>query len=209
MNQKVLPKPSASPAHRGAPNAAEAASYRRFCTQCRAHLEAGDRFCGRCGHTAGAAGERPRADAASHAPRAPSRPPFTPALKTPEGLAAATAIDARRATLTHVVRVSATVVVSGGLAAYLFTAKATSGPDALLFWAGGTAVAAAIAWLGINLRSWSERDYYAVPGSRDEQGEHRCIACGHRGIYRHGQYASNAEYANCAKCKTRLWVGTK
>lgn len=209
MNQKVLPKPSASPARPGTSNAAEASTYRRFCTQCRAHLEAGDRFCSRCGHTSGAAGERSRSDAARREPRAPSRPPFAPALKTPEGLAAATAIDARRARLTLIVRVSCTLAVSVGLAAYLLTNKATTGSNALAFWGGGTAIAAAIAWLGINLRSWSERDYYSVPGSRDEQGEHRCIGCGHRGIYRHGQYASNAEYANCSKCKTRLWVGTK
>ena len=53
---------------------------------------------------------------------------------------------------------------------------------------------------------WDEGDYYTVPGSKDINGEHRCIWCGHRGIYRHGEYRTNNEHAACSKCKTSLWT---
>jgi hypothetical protein len=66
-----------------------------------------------------------------------------------------------------------------------------------------------VVWFGVNLNAWSESDYYSVPGSRDDDGEHRCIQCGHRGIYRHGEYKTNAEHAECSKCKQPLWSGRK
>lgn len=43
-------------------------------------------------------------------------------------------------------------------------------------------------------------EYYSIAGSRNQNGEHRCIGCGHPGIYRKGQYRSNATYAGCSKC---------
>lgn len=207
MNQNTSPKTVASG---GAKDHADAAAYRRFCTQCRANLSAADRYCNRCGSATGATAERARPGATTHAPRSPARPVFTPALKTPEGLAVAAAIDARRTRLTRVAQISATVVASLVLGAYLLTAGFTIELGRIFgLWAGGTAFAAVIAWTALDMRSWTEDDYYSVPGSRDEQGEHRCIVCGHRGIYRHGEYKSNAEYADCSKCKTNLWVGTK
>lgn len=52
----------------------------------------------------------------------------------------------------------------------------------------------------------NESDYYALPFSRDEQGNHRCIFCGNPGIYRHGKYKSTTRYADCSKCKKNLWI---
>lgn len=210
MNENTSPKPAPSLASSGSTGSARAQDYRRFCTQCRAHVSAGDRFCSRCGHAMDATGDSVRASAANQGARSPGRPVFTPALKTPEGMAVAAAIDARRTRLTRIAQISVSVAISVGIAAYLSTAHAASlWPHAFGIWACGTAFATTLAWVALDMRAWSERDYYSVPGSRDEQGEHRCIVCGHRGIYRHGKYKSDAEYADCAKCKTTLWVGTK
>lgn len=49
-------------------------------------------------------------------------------------------------------------------------------------------------------------EYYSITGSTDQDGQHRCIFCGHKGIFRQGQYRSNATYASCSKCKTSLFV---
>lgn len=57
----------------------------------------------------------------------------------------------------------------------------------------------------------SHSQYYSLPGSRYENGDHRCIHCGARGrdgrgIYIHGQYKSNAKFHECSKCSKRLFV---
>lgn len=43
-------------------------------------------------------------------------------------------------------------------------------------------------------------EYYQIEGSRANDGKHRCISCGNRGIYRKGEYASDVTYAMCSKC---------
>lgn len=47
--------------------------------------------------------------------------------------------------------------------------------------------------------------YYEIEGSRDAQGNHRCIKCGGRGIWRKGQYKSDDVYCYCSKCQFGLW----
>lgn len=47
--------------------------------------------------------------------------------------------------------------------------------------------------------------YYAIPHSLDAKGEHRCIFCGNRGIWRKGVYRTNNKIANCSKCKAELF----
>ncbi len=47
--------------------------------------------------------------------------------------------------------------------------------------------------------------YYAVDGARGQDGEHRCIFCGARGIYRKGEYRTDKKTASCAKCGTFLF----
>jgi hypothetical protein len=49
------------------------------------------------------------------------------------------------------------------------------------------------------------RHYYGIPGSRDARGEHRCIHCGNKGIYRKGKYKTDNVYANCSKCQHFLF----
>lgn len=48
--------------------------------------------------------------------------------------------------------------------------------------------------------------YYSIPGSRNEHGHHRCIFCGNRGIYKHGQYKSNSTWHDCSKCGENLYI---
>jgi len=55
----------------------------------------------------------------------------------------------------------------------------------------------------------TEAEYYVLPGSRDTRGEHRCIHCGHPGIYRSSPYETNHTNADCSKCRTALWQGPK
>jgi len=50
------------------------------------------------------------------------------------------------------------------------------------------------------------KEYYSIGGSIDQNGEHRCIFCGNRGIFRKGEYASETTYAACSKCKSPLFI---
>jgi hypothetical protein len=53
----------------------------------------------------------------------------------------------------------------------------------------------------VDANRWLRKsEYYEIPGSSTPRGEHRCIFCGGRGIYRKGQYKSNAKFASCSKC---------
>ncbi len=47
--------------------------------------------------------------------------------------------------------------------------------------------------------------YYLIDGSTDNKGNHRCIKCGGRGIWRSGVYKSSHVYCYCSKCKFGLW----
>ena len=77
---------------------------------------------------------------------------------------------------------------------------------------GGGLVFAAMIFLGrMGNKSTSKSQYYSLPGSRFDNGDHRCIFCGMRaregrGIYTHGQYKSNIRFHECSKCKTQLFV---
>jgi hypothetical protein len=51
-----------------------------------------------------------------------------------------------------------------------------------------------------------QAEYYSIAGSRDNDGKHRCISCGHKGIYVQGQYRTNAKFSSCSKCKKPLFV---
>lgn len=54
------------------------------------------------------------------------------------------------------------------------------------------------------LRYLSQQEYYGLPGSRDN-GKHRCVMCGHPGIYKHGQYKSDNVFSDCSKCEAQLF----
>lgn len=50
----------------------------------------------------------------------------------------------------------------------------------------------------------SERQYYSLPGS-GSPSNHRCVFCGHRGIYRSTIYKTTTVRHTCSKCRTELY----
>ncbi len=64
------------------------------------------------------------------------------------------------------------------------------------------------AWFSIDPNRWlSSEEYYSFPGSRFENGQHRCIFCGGRNIYWQGEYKTTIKYAQCSKCQSQLFAG--
>ena len=58
-----------------------------------------------------------------------------------------------------------------------------------------------------NPNRWlSSSEYYSLPGSRFENGQHRCIFCGAKGIFRQGEYKTDTKYAQCSKCESSLYA---
>lgn len=49
-------------------------------------------------------------------------------------------------------------------------------------------------------------EYKALPGSTDRDGNHRCIACGNKGIHRRTIYRTTTTVAACSKCEQPLWA---
>ena len=55
------------------------------------------------------------------------------------------------------------------------------------------------------LGKFTPTNYYAVEGSLGQDGEHRCIFCGNRGIYRKGEYRTDKKYSSCSACGAFLF----
>ena len=51
-----------------------------------------------------------------------------------------------------------------------------------------------------------KKHYYAIPHSRDPQGQHRCIFCGHRGIFLKSQDRANRTHNHCSRCEELLFT---
>jgi hypothetical protein len=58
----------------------------------------------------------------------------------------------------------------------------------------------------IRVTALSSPQYYSLPFSKGQGGEHRCIFCGNRGIRRRGEYKTTITYSNCSKCGQQLFV---
>jgi hypothetical protein len=55
--------------------------------------------------------------------------------------------------------------------------------------------------------SWLSKGYYhAIPGAVDQNGNHRCIWCGARGIWRKTEYKTENVFCRCSKCHGKLWM---
>jgi predicted RNA-binding Zn-ribbon protein involved in translation (DUF1610 family) len=154
-------------------------------------------------------GGRRRHDQGGHREQRQPRPAFTPALKTPEGVAQYNLlVEARESAAASSRKVFGVLALAClGLSAVatfflpgspILTAGAIVGFLVFTLWA--------LLW-GPGMLNVSE--YYTVPGSRDADGEHRCISCGHRGIYRKGEYRSNTVEAHCSKCGFHFWNESK
>lgn len=47
--------------------------------------------------------------------------------------------------------------------------------------------------------------YYSLPGSKNSQGDHTCIFCGNKGIYKSTIYKTTTTINACSKCKKPLF----
>lgn len=56
-------------------------------------------------------------------------------------------------------------------------------------------------------RNRTYHEYYMLPGSKID-GQHRCIFCGHKGVYKKGEYRTNNVIASCTGCNAFLYKTT-
>lgn len=172
------------------------------CTQCGTPANTGDKFCGKCGHQfAGPNTHRDSQDrrhGRHHHQHQHARPAAAlPALQTPSGMARFDEIWANRRSHAKNVRVACLVLSALGFVAAFIAYQAHS-DAAMPFGVVSFIILAVAAGAGAG-EYMKEADYYSIPGSRDESGNHRCIRCGSRGIFHKGQYKTNNKYANCSK----------
>ena len=130
--------------------------------------------------------------------------PFVPALKTAEGAAALAAMKQQASDQARKIRkvMLCLAVIAAAVGGVLCLGQ--SGWENAFFGPAGL-----LLLFGVMYRpafTLSRNAYYSIPGTRDADDEHRCFACGNRGIYRHGQYKSTAQHADCSKCGVNLWV---
>ena len=59
-----------------------------------------------------------------------------------------------------------------------------------------------ISALGCQLNN---KQYHSLVGTKNESGEHQCVFCGNRGIYRSTPYKTNITECRCSKCKEHLF----
>lgn len=81
----------------------------------------------------------------------------------------------------------------------------------LVILGGGAFIAVLIFFGSMGKKAISQSQYYSLPGSRFDNGDHRCIFCGMRakdgrGIYTHGQYKTSTKFHECSKCQKELFT---
>lgn len=51
----------------------------------------------------------------------------------------------------------------------------------------------------------TEEYYYTIPTAKDSNGEHHCIFCGNKGLYKSTIYKTSTTVNACSKCKAVLF----
>jgi hypothetical protein len=180
-----------------------------FCRKCGTELGQVDFFCGKCGMPRN--GNRSNDNTRNQESHQRSKAPRVNAMETKEGRArfdeivnkknASASAQRKRRWIICIFLLS--ICVASALFASVFQVRVWFLVSGVLFFAsllkGSHALNTAPDY-------WTQADYYSIPGSRNQQGEHNCIYCGNRGIYTHGAYASSIEYSDCSRCKTTLWL---
>jgi hypothetical protein len=85
-----------------------------------------------------------------------------------------------------------------------FCAWMSGSPSVALVLAVAGGIGSLCTFLGID--NLNESEYRTLPGSTDESGKHRCVYCGHRGVYKHGEYKSNTTWHDCTGCNRTLFL---
>jgi len=65
----------------------------------------------------------------------------------------------------------------------------------------GIVVASVVNWMC----TFRESEYRELPGAQDTEGQHRCVHCGGRGLWKRTPYKTNSTIAACSSCKTELF----
>lgn len=52
----------------------------------------------------------------------------------------------------------------------------------------------------------TKNQYYSLKSSRNKNGEHQCIFCGNKGIYKSTIYKTSSVVHKCSKCQQTLFV---
>lgn len=172
------------------------------CTNCGTKADRHHLFCAKCGEAFNKHANRPQRQ------RQP-RPQYVPALKTEQGSQRyneiVSSMEQRTKSIRRILWICALIGVSVGIMITTVTPQDTQGfGSAALF--GGMLLAVVALFCRHGLMSKDQ--YYSIPGSQDDRG-HRCIACGHHGIYRKGEYKSNIVTAQCSKCEFPFWNESK
>lgn len=179
----------------------------KHCKDCGAQIGANDAFCGSCGANQNVRQNAPRFEGSpsnnrnegggNRQPR-PRRPEWIAALKTDAGRAKYKEITDRIYGRQLKSLGAAVIGVVVALASWML------GVPVLAIASGVTAV---IAFLVYQSAGFGSDDYYSIPGSRDESGEHHCIHCGKwKGIYYEGEYKTSNKHASCTGCRTHLFT---
>jgi ribosomal protein S27AE len=133
-----------------------------------------------------------------------------PAIKTEAGAKAFNAIkDEKRAAADKTKRITLwTLAISFLLAAVFFGLSKSAGMNTGAYTVIFSAVflTALISFFYIGEDSWTEKEYYSIPGSRNSAEKHVCIHCGNLGIHRRTIYGTNYQVSECSKCDATLWV---
>ncbi|WP_041930375.1 hypothetical protein [Methylibium petroleiphilum] len=127
---------------------------------------------------------------------------------SPEGRAAYAQLvqvkTAARARMRLIFRISMAVVAAlGAGAAFLTNGSFLFVMPALIC---GFLLFASLLFAGNDAPRLKREEYVALPGAQGPDGEHACIACGHRGIYRRTVYKTTTTLADCSKCEQPLWA---
>ncbi len=174
----------------------------KFSTVCGHKVDERDAFCAECGKPQskprphGVAGNQAGQRNAEQSDRS-RHAQWAPALKTEEGRARYRVVEAMH----HTKRmwcfsISGLMVLATIGAMFLPSMGFAILPLVLTI---------SFFFLGFSV-DWSEAEYFSIPGSKDPAGNHHCIHCGNIGIYRHGEYRTDKEIADCSRCKKNLWT---
>jgi hypothetical protein len=167
------------------------------CIDCKAELSEDAGFCHKCGHPVGGQASRRPAGAASFR------------RLDPELIAKSRAEHAAiRADILLKARVKAGKALTFFLTSCFVLAMAwaqDSGSNGFYYFLG-LAFSLVLTSMFMGRDRWlTQAEYYSISGALDANGEHRCIFCGNKGIYWQGEYAGNAKFAQCSKCKEPLF----
>lgn len=148
----------------------------------------------------------PHGRAGGHRERAgrQRRGPFVPALDRPDGAAQYAGLMEAKRRRQRALRIALGLASSSLVAAALLGTDIARGSELGIAALAGAGVLAVFALFYSN-KFLSRDAYYSVSGSTDDEGEHRCLKCGHRGIHRSTVYKTETTEAHCSKCRFPLW----